>query len=88
MAEHGMTPTAYLDSLGLLTENTTLAHAVWMTDDDLKIIADRGSVLVHNPVSNCRLGSGTFRFAEAEKSRLPHHHRYGWKQFQQQSFHV
>lgn len=68
MAEHGMTPTAYLDSLGLLTENTTLAHAVWMTDDDLKIIADRGSVLVHNPVSNCRLGSGTFRFAEAEKA--------------------
>lgn len=68
MAEHGMTPTAYLDSLGMLTERTTLAHAVWMTDDDLKIIADRRSVLVHNPVSNCKLGSGQFRYAAARNA--------------------
>ncbi len=65
MAEHGMTPTAYLDKVGLLTERTTLAHAVWMTDDDLKLIAERKCFLVHNPVSNARLGSGTFRYAEA-----------------------
>ncbi len=66
MAEHGMTPTAYLDKLGLLTERTTLAHAVWMTDEDLKIAAERGCFLVHNPVSNAKLGSGTFRYAEAK----------------------
>jgi len=66
MKEHGMTPTAYLDSLGLLTEHTTLAHCVWLTDDDRKILADRGSVLVHNPVSNCKLCSGTFDYAAAK----------------------
>lgn len=65
MAEHGMTPAAYLDKLGLLTERTTLAHAVWLTDDDLKLVAERKCFLVHNPVSNARLGSGTFRYAEA-----------------------
>lgn len=67
MAEHGMTPTAYLDSLGLLTDRTTLAHSVWMTDDDFKRIADSGAVLVHNPVSNCKLASGTFNYPAAEK---------------------
>ncbi len=66
MAAHGMTPTAYLDKLGLLTDHTTLAHSVWMTDEDLQIIAERGCFLVHNPVSNARLGSGTFRYAEAK----------------------
>lgn len=68
MKEHGMSPTAYLDSLGLLTDHTTLAHAVWMTDDDLRIIAKRRSVLVHNPVSNCKLASGVFRYADAKKA--------------------
>ncbi len=66
--EHGMTPTAYLDKCGLVTENSSLAHAVWLTDDDFKIIADRNAILVHNPISNAKLCSGTFRYTEARNA--------------------
>ena len=35
-----------------------MIHAVWVDDADLDTIADAGSTVVHNPVSNLRLGSG------------------------------
>jgi 5-methylthioadenosine/S-adenosylhomocysteine deaminase len=51
------TPTV-LDRLGLLTENTSLAHAIWVTPADIELIACRGCNVIHNPVSNLKLGSG------------------------------
>jgi 5-methylthioadenosine/S-adenosylhomocysteine deaminase len=33
-------------------------HAVWVDDRDLELIADAGAMIVHNPISNLRLGSG------------------------------
>ncbi len=35
-----------------------MIHAVWVDDADLDAIAEAGSTVVHNPVSNLRLGSG------------------------------
>ena len=58
---HGMTPTAYCDSLGLLTEKSVLAHCVHLTDADIEILAKRRSTLSHNPSSNMKLASGVFR---------------------------
>jgi 5-methylthioadenosine/S-adenosylhomocysteine deaminase len=43
---------------GLLKPHTNVIHAVWVDDDDLDAIANAGSTVVHNPVSNLRLGSG------------------------------
>ncbi len=47
-----------LDALGLLGPNLSVAHAVWVTEDDIDRLADSGTFVVHNPVSNLRLGSG------------------------------
>ncbi len=47
-----------LDELGLLTPRTVLAHVVWPEPEDAELLAQRGSVVVHNPSSNCALGSG------------------------------
>ncbi|MBR7140294.1 MAG: amidohydrolase [Lentisphaeria bacterium] len=59
--EHNdLSPVAYLDSVGVLKENTLLAHCVHLTDDDRKIIAGTGAVISHCPVSNMKLCSGTF----------------------------
>ena len=55
---HSMTPTAYLDSLGVLDDRTLLAHGVFLTDDDIRRLADRGSHLMHCPKSNAKLGDG------------------------------
>lgn len=37
---------------------TSLAHSVWLSDDEVRAVAEAGAVLVHNPASNLRLGSG------------------------------
>jgi guanine deaminase len=34
------------------------AHAVWLDDDDVRMLADAGAAVAHNPGSNLRLGVG------------------------------
>lgn len=55
---YGMTPVQYADSIGILDEQTVLAHQVQTTDKDLEILAERGVRIVHNPLANTILGSG------------------------------
>lgn len=54
----GMTPTAYMDSLGLFDYGGGCYHCVHMTQEDLDIIAGRGVSIVTNPASNLKLASG------------------------------
>lgn len=57
--EHGgMTPIEYMDSLGLFRRPTLAAHCVHVTDNDIRILADRGVSVVTNPASNMKLGNG------------------------------
>jgi 5-methylthioadenosine/S-adenosylhomocysteine deaminase len=62
---HGCRPAQYLDRLGLLNERAVLAHGVWLDDEELELIAERGATIVTNPVSNMKLSSGGFRYPEA-----------------------
>lgn len=57
----GLSPVEFLDSLGLLSERTVAAHLVHVSNNDLDILAERGVTCVHNPCSNMKLSSGTFR---------------------------
>ncbi len=57
-AKHGMSPVAWLDSLGILDELTILVHAVWIDDNDIEIIARQKCSVIHNPESNMKLASG------------------------------
>jgi len=63
----GKTPIAHLNDLGLIFEGSILAHCVWITPEERKIVAEQGAVIAHNPVSNMKLCSGAFPFAEAKK---------------------
>lgn len=55
---------AHLESLGLLTPRTNLVHCIWVEDGDIERIARSGASVIHNPVSNARLGSGICRVPE------------------------
>lgn len=55
---YGMSLTAYMDSLGLVGPNFTVAHGVWLDADDMKRLGDKGASVSHNPGSNMRLGNG------------------------------
>jgi guanine deaminase len=49
---------AHLDDLSLLTPRTNLVHSIWLEPDDADRIAAADATVIHNPVSNARLGSG------------------------------
>jgi 5-methylthioadenosine/S-adenosylhomocysteine deaminase len=51
-------PFEYLDSLGLLGPDILAAHAVWLSEGEIKLIKERRVKLSHNPVSNMKLASG------------------------------
>lgn len=62
MREHnGMSPVEYLDSLGILGPDVIAAHTLWLSDNDVKILGERGVTCVHNINSNLKLASG-YRF--------------------------
>jgi 5-methylthioadenosine/S-adenosylhomocysteine deaminase len=44
--------------LDALHEKTSIAHAIWIDDEDVALIAARGATVAHNPVCNLRIGSG------------------------------
>ena len=55
---YGMSLTAYMDSLGLVGPDFTVAHGVWLDGDDMKLLGDKGASVSHNPGSNMKLGNG------------------------------
>lgn len=60
----GKRPAELLDSLNFLDSNTVLAHAVWLSDKEMKILAERGVSVAHCPTSNLKLSSGIAKVAE------------------------
>jgi 5-methylthioadenosine/S-adenosylhomocysteine deaminase len=55
---YGHSTIRHLDGFGLLNNKVSLAHCVWIDDTDLDLLASSGTSVVHNPLSNLRLGSG------------------------------
>lgn len=58
LRRYGTTLARHLDALGLIGTNFTGAHSVWLDEDDMKLLRDKGASVAHNPGSNLRLGSG------------------------------
>jgi 5-methylthioadenosine/S-adenosylhomocysteine deaminase len=58
LGRHGRSVTRHLHDLGLLGPNFTGAHAIWLDDDDVAMMADTGASAVHNPASNMKTGAG------------------------------
>jgi 5-methylthioadenosine/S-adenosylhomocysteine deaminase len=56
--EHGGSMIRHLADIGLLTPRTTIAHGVWLTQDEIALMAEYGSGISHNPISNLKLKSG------------------------------
>jgi 5-methylthioadenosine/S-adenosylhomocysteine deaminase len=48
----------HLDALGVLTDRLSTAHTIWLNDEDIALMAACGSIAVHNPESNLKLGTG------------------------------
>jgi 5-methylthioadenosine/S-adenosylhomocysteine deaminase len=58
-AKYGLSPTAYLENIGVLGPDITAAHCVWVTAADMALLASHGVGCINNPSSNMKLASGT-----------------------------
>lgn len=56
--KYGCSAVEHLHQLEFLSPCTSLAHCVWLDDSDISLLAETRSTVVHNPLSNLRLGSG------------------------------
>ena len=56
--KYGQTATEYLKSCGLFDVKTILAHGVQMNKDDMDALKMYDTAIIHNPISNQKLGSG------------------------------
>ncbi|MBI2153026.1 MAG: amidohydrolase family protein [Candidatus Rokubacteria bacterium] len=54
----GKSAVAHLEDLGFLGPEVSCAHGVWLTDEDLDLLARTGTTICHNASSNLRLKSG------------------------------
>ena len=58
VSRHGMTAAAAFDKHGIFDTPTLAAHGVWLSEEDLNLLSERGVSIAHCPVSNLKLGSG------------------------------
>lgn len=62
--DRGMRNIAYLHKLGLTGEKLILAHCIWLNEEEMKIIANTRTKVVHCPNSNLKLASGIAKIPE------------------------
>ncbi|MBQ6492775.1 MAG: amidohydrolase [Erysipelotrichaceae bacterium] len=60
-----------LDQLGLLDKHTLLAHSIWLSDEEIDLIAERGAIPVHCPNTNMKISDGIPKIAQMLKKGIP-----------------
>lgn len=72
LATHGKRPVEYCAELDIFGPQTTIAHGVTLSDEELDLLAATGTHIVHNPKSNMKLASGVAPLpAMLERGILP-----------------
>ena len=66
--EFGRKPVEFAHWVGLTGDNVVLVHVVWVSDDEISLLARTGTHVSHNPSSNSKLGSGIARVADMLKA--------------------
>lgn len=66
----GISPVAYLDRIGVLDKRTLAVHAVWLYEEDIRILERRRTPVSHNPESNMKLASGIAPVPELIKAGI------------------
>ena len=55
---YGKTPARVFYDHGIFDVRTICAHGVWVTEEDIALLAEKGATVAHNPLSNLKLASG------------------------------
>ncbi|SFA73954.1 5-methylthioadenosine/S-adenosylhomocysteine deaminase [Poseidonocella pacifica] len=57
VAREGMTPTEFLDDLGLLSPDLIAAHCIFMSESDISRFGAAGGIVAHAPIGNASFGA-------------------------------
>ena len=57
-------PVFYLDELGLLNRHLIAAHAIYLNEEEIDLLAEKKVKIAHCPESNMKLGSGVAPIAQ------------------------
>ncbi len=63
-ASTGKGNVSYLHELGLAGPDLCLAHCIWLEDEEMAILRETGTHVLHCPTANLKLGSGIARVPE------------------------
>ena len=66
----GLAAPEYLESLGMLEGDVIAAHGVWLTPDNIEVLARNGTAVVHCPCSNAKHASGVAPVTEMQAAGL------------------
>jgi cytosine/adenosine deaminase-related metal-dependent hydrolase len=69
--KYGKSLVRYVHDLGLLDDRMLVIHAIWVDDEDIRLLAESGCTVAHNPVCNLRLGSGLMPFRRLRDAGVP-----------------
>ena len=61
LRQHGRRPIEEMYQRGILGPSTVIAHAVWLDDREVEVLAQTGTAMTHCPCSNMKLSSGAAR---------------------------
>ncbi len=68
---HGARPVEVLKNTGLLGPRTSVAHAVHLSEREIRMLAESGATAVNCPVSNLKLSAGVSPVPEMRESGIP-----------------
>lgn len=68
--KYGRTPAEVFSDCKVFDVPCTAAHAVWVTDSDIRLLAGKGVTVAHNPVSNLKLASGIAPVLKMKKAGI------------------
>lgn len=61
----------HLESLGILSHRWSMAHTVWVDDEEIALMAKRQAVPVHNPESNAKIKVGNSPVVKMLQAGVP-----------------
>jgi 5-methylthioadenosine/S-adenosylhomocysteine deaminase len=70
MKRHKKRPTVLAYDTGVLGSDCVAAHCVWLSDEEIQMMAKTNTSISHNPSSNAKLGNGIARTPEYLKAGI------------------
>lgn len=67
---YGIHDAKALDKFNLINERTILAHACHLSEDDMKLLAERGASIAHSPISNAYFANAVLPVKTCHKNGL------------------